>query len=404
MKQFSELIKNFNKIRDYMRDFYVFGFKTRGDVGKKSPRSYDNEKRRIESYLAEYMSFYTNENGKNVFLSVDSGEVAHNPFYRAFKAKTFTKNDISLHFILPDILSGGGALTVEELLERVTDDYFALFEDAETLDVSTLRKKLAEYVRMGVVLAEKDGRKVRYSLAGDDADLDGMADAIAFFSEVSPLGVVGSYLLDKLEDPPDYLRFKHHYVAWALESEVLLELLLAIRGRREAEIVDARDGSRLRIVPFKILAGTQAGRRYVAAWDMEAGRGGCFRLDYIRSVHAGGQAGGYGEKKAAVERQLGCCWGVSSGGRMHTLKVRIKVEAGEEYIVARIRREGRQGRLRQAGEDAYLYEIEAFDLSEMIPFLRTFVGRILSMESTDKEFEARFAQDVRDMYALYGVT
>ena len=26
---YSELIKNFNKIRDYMRDFYVYGFKSR---------------------------------------------------------------------------------------------------------------------------------------------------------------------------------------------------------------------------------------------------------------------------------------------------------------------------------------------------------------------------------------
>lgn len=38
---YSELIKNFNKIRDYMRDFYVYGFKSRDDYTKKSTRSYD---------------------------------------------------------------------------------------------------------------------------------------------------------------------------------------------------------------------------------------------------------------------------------------------------------------------------------------------------------------------------
>lgn len=48
---FNELIKNFDKIRDYIRDFYVYGFKTREDFNSKSLRSYDNEKRRIESYM-----------------------------------------------------------------------------------------------------------------------------------------------------------------------------------------------------------------------------------------------------------------------------------------------------------------------------------------------------------------
>ena len=29
---YSELVKNFNKIRDYMREFYVYGFKSREEL------------------------------------------------------------------------------------------------------------------------------------------------------------------------------------------------------------------------------------------------------------------------------------------------------------------------------------------------------------------------------------
>ena len=46
---YSELIKNFERIRDYMREFYVYGFKSREEYDTKSARSYDNERRRIES-------------------------------------------------------------------------------------------------------------------------------------------------------------------------------------------------------------------------------------------------------------------------------------------------------------------------------------------------------------------
>ena len=54
---YSELIKNFSKIRDYMKEFYIYGFKTREEFDEKSARSYDNEIRRIESYLGEYVCF-----------------------------------------------------------------------------------------------------------------------------------------------------------------------------------------------------------------------------------------------------------------------------------------------------------------------------------------------------------
>ena len=54
---YSERIKDFGRIRDFMRSFYVYGFKGRGEYDAKSPRSYDNERRRVESWLGDYMSF-----------------------------------------------------------------------------------------------------------------------------------------------------------------------------------------------------------------------------------------------------------------------------------------------------------------------------------------------------------
>ena len=54
---YNELIKNFNRIRDYMREFYVYGFKSREEYKRKSARSYDDERRRVESWLGDYMGF-----------------------------------------------------------------------------------------------------------------------------------------------------------------------------------------------------------------------------------------------------------------------------------------------------------------------------------------------------------
>lgn len=98
---YSELVKSFERIRNYMREFYVYGFKSRDEYGMKSARSYDNERRRIESWLGDYMSFHQESSGKKVFLSMDSRRVPCNPLYKAFKAKSFTDKDITLHFYSP---------------------------------------------------------------------------------------------------------------------------------------------------------------------------------------------------------------------------------------------------------------------------------------------------------------
>ena len=66
---YSELIKNFNHIREYMKEFYVYGFKSRDEFKRKSGRSYDDERRRIESWLGDYMQFRQTASGKRWLLT-----------------------------------------------------------------------------------------------------------------------------------------------------------------------------------------------------------------------------------------------------------------------------------------------------------------------------------------------
>ena len=125
---YNELIKNFGNIRDYMREFYVYGFKSREDFTSKSLRSYDDSRRRIESWLSDHMSFSYTPDGKNVFISVDSRNCGSNPLFKAWKSMSFTDGDISLHFILMDILSDEKELTLKEILEEA-DTYNGMFSE-----------------------------------------------------------------------------------------------------------------------------------------------------------------------------------------------------------------------------------------------------------------------------------
>ncbi len=120
---YSELIKSFEKIRGYMREFYVYGFKSREQYDRKSARSYDNERRRIESWLGDYVEFRQDNSGKTVFLTVDNRSVPHNPLYKAFKAKSLTDNVVTLHFYVLDLLADGEAMTTKQVMDRLTGSY-----------------------------------------------------------------------------------------------------------------------------------------------------------------------------------------------------------------------------------------------------------------------------------------
>lgn len=180
---YSELVKNFEKIRSYIREFYVYGFKSRSEYNAKSARSYDDERRRVASWLGDHMRFVQTPEGKNVFLSVDSRAVRKNPFYKAWKTKSFTDGDITLHFAIFDVLHD---LQTRLTLAQLTQEIDTLLDSALPFDESTLRKKLKEYAAEGIIQITRQGRNVFYSRSAD-TDLSALTDVIDFFSEAAPL-------------------------------------------------------------------------------------------------------------------------------------------------------------------------------------------------------------------------
>ena len=128
MSEFKELIKSFSKSREYVRSFFVYGFKTREDFTKWSGRTYDNERRRLESWLSGYVRQDYNKKRKNIYLSIDSRLLDTNPLYRVWKAKSFTDNDIMLHFYILDALQKYGRQTADQLTDGIMQHYNKMFD------------------------------------------------------------------------------------------------------------------------------------------------------------------------------------------------------------------------------------------------------------------------------------
>ncbi len=460
---YSELIKNFSRIRDYMREFYVYGFKSRSEFTGKSARSYDDERRRIESWLGDYMGFRQTPEGRNVFLSIDSRLTSHNPLYAAWKTKSFTDGDITLHFLLFDILHDPETvLSLKEILSAL-DRYAESFGAERVPDESTLRKKLKEYVDEGIIRTEKRGRIMYYRRAADASY--GSKEVLDFFSEVLPCGVVGSFLLDKrmqqekngCEDtfafhkksdsdcgessgkqqaaqeggsagqtvnsaggspaaeredaPSDCFAFKHHYITGAMDSEILAALFDAMQEKRAVALKTvgrrSKKEAERQVVPLKIMVSAQSGRQHLLAYAPQQDRIISFRVDYILSVKPGEICETFDELREMLAGMQPHIWGVStqgrSGQRLEHIEFTIRHDADEMFIPNRLRREKRCGTIERLSPDTLRFSADVYDASELIPWIRTFICRITSFSCSDKKLEAQFMADLEAMYEMYGL-
>ncbi len=412
MSAYSELIKNFEKIRSYMREFYVYGFKSREQYKEKSSRSYDDERRRMESWLSDYMKFVRTQEGKNVFISIDSRVSQHNPFYKPLKAKSFTDGDITLHFILFDILhSVGISLSLSDILSMV-DDYLSDFETPITFDESTVRKKLKEYIELGIIVADKVGRKMMYRRA-DSVELPDISDMLSFYSEVAPCGVIGSFLLDKQDECSDNFAFKHHYITSAMDSSVLATLFVAMQKK---SIVTVKNMSRRfdeprinRIIPLKVFISVQNGRQHLLAYQSDFNMIRAFRIDYLSDVKIEEETPRFDELRAELMQMQKYMWGVTVNrnkyGEDHLdhVEFTVKVHEKEGYIVRRLEREKRVGKVEKIDDNTYHFSADVYDAGEMIPWIRTFICRISELHISNPTVEKQFKTDLEQMYKMYDI-
>ena len=417
---YKELIKNFSKIRSYLKEFFVYGYNARGSVGQKSDRSYDDEKRRIKSYLSDYVEESHCSDGKTTALSIDVRNVGFNPLYRAWKSASFTDKDITLHFILMDILTENEKLSLTEIIS-IIEEYLADFENPLEFDESTIRKKLLEYEKQGLIEVSKDKNKSLYSLNKNIELLNHcqneLKNALDFASEILPCGILGSTLLDKMEKHENNFSFKHHYITQSMDAEIMLSLFDAMRQKKWVQILtynerknkkeNAREnhfrGSQAKLLPLKILCSSQTGRQYLVAHVLKRKEFKAFRLDNIIEVKIGNVCSEYDAVKEKFTDAQKYLWGVSFGNfkELQTVEFTVKFREDEEHIYQRLLREKRCGKVERLSPTQARYSATVWDVNEMIPWIRTFIMRLTDLHISDKETEERFWADLYKMRDLY---
>ena len=408
MSEFNELIKSFSKSRAYVRDFFVYGFKTRDDFTGWSSRTYDTERRRLESWLPEYVNQDYTEKGKNIYLSIDSNLLSTNPLYRVWKAKSFTDNDIKLHFYILDYLEANEPQTAEEITDGILNSYHMVF------DAQMVRRKCNEYAEEGLILKTKQGKKILYGVDDSNHQVlkenQGLNDALKLFQLNCPFGIIGNTLMDNLSIENDIFSIKHNFFVHTLEDEVLYKILDGIKAKREVtlEIKSTKTDniSTLTCIPLSIIVSTRTGRRFLCCYDNKIKHFKTPRLDTIKSVSLGELCENYDQLKSEELASREYLWGVSflakNDAPISTVKLTLNInEQTEGFILNRLEREGKSGIIEKIADNTFTYETKVLDANEMTPWIRTFIGRIIDIETDNEVIKYKFNRDLRTMYKMY---
>ncbi|MGX7265593.1 hypothetical protein ACWOEF_16475 [Enterococcus crotali] len=402
-KKFQELVKNSEILRRYARDFYIYGFKDREEFTYGSTRSYDNERRRIESLFSEFIETDYNQGKKTLRLSIDGHRRSENPFQRLWKSKSFTKNDIFLHFVLLDIFTDQKKCTITELVELIDKDYLSVFQDDYMLDSLTIRKKVKEYVSLGILQESKQGKTLYYQQQPRMLLSENVIQAIQFYKEVFPVGIIGEHLLarePKIQASP-YV-FKHTFFHQTFDAEVTLLLLQAIHQQREVCFQTYKQ-QEVQFLPLKIYSSCESGRQHLVGKLKGKKRLYSIRLHTISHVKLKAVNPQTLKYQEQLLKQKEMVWNAAIANRpTQELKVFFLIDEEQEmYLIRRLEKEKRQGDIIRLEKNRYLFQIKLADMVAITPFLRTFFGRIEKIQCTNRLWEKHFWEDYQKMCSLY---
>ena len=129
-----------------------------------------------------------------------------------------------------------------------------------------------------------------------------------------------------------------------------------------------------------------------------------FRLDSIRKVTLGDVEANYAKHlhdQKKFDRHL---WGVSTGSdhNLDHIEMTVRFGPGEEFIPQRLEREKRHGSVEILDAHTCKFSADVYDASEMLPWLRTFIGRIVDLKCSNQFVVDLFYEDLMRMNALYG--
>ena len=409
MSKYTELKKNFLGIRDLLRQFIIYGDMSRSKLPDNfSVRSFDDDLRRIKSWLKDIVTFKSVNGEKRYSVFVDPSDVEINPFFETYKYKSFTEKDINLHFLLLNILRNK-ELTVND----ISDEICKISGNAD-FETNTIRNKLNEYVSLGLIKLSKRNKNNYYKIEKTGInDLlkhnKNLLEAVKFFSSIAPVPTASSYIIDKTDSAEKSgISFRHQFLANCLDDIIIIDLLKAIQSDSFVEITNDSPNThkitKNKLFPFKILVSLNTCRSYIMGYSTRFENFSFFRIDYIKEVRILEKTDKANYYKQIINESLPYCYmlNMDRTRKIENFEMTLKIdEKTEKHILRKLNQETRGGTVTKIAPNTFLYKRQLYNTQEIMPWVKSFVGNIISIKGDNQKDIDCFYEDIEKMANIY---
>ncbi|WP_017210426.1 helix-turn-helix transcriptional regulator [Clostridium beijerinckii] len=427
---FPDFIKHYDLIRSILRDVFLYGCFSKGDLESKnhgSSRKVSYEMRRIKQYI-EKDFIKIDKDGKNKLLSLSYDDISNtkNFLVNTYLSKSFTKADIILYYYLLLILNyKNKPMAFSDIENELVSEELI---DYENISSKTIERKLNELANsMEIVSVKKNGRVKEYYISEDilkeldNEEILKLYNIVDLYKNIIFPNVSGHYFFDTLRDYLEFERnvipkdkncfqYKNLHFHPVIEEELILKVMRAIENRNEIRFKNDCKTTRVKmydnevIRPFKLRYDVECGRFYVFSFT-STGRCISARLDRkddIEVLKTRFNYEEYEEKyKLAMEKSFSSV-PHNTDTPYEEVEFEVNIDSlNEYYIVEKIKGELGDCTFEKISDTKYLFKKIVNDSCEMIPWIRKYGGylKVISPRYLHKKIK----KDWEDMLNNYGV-
>ena len=411
--------QNFNLVRRISRELFVNGYRVYRDYIDINQSTFYNRMSLIYNCLSACMEWP--DNGYK-WISYNKVRIAENPLYNLFKTRPMkTAFQYALHYALLDLLSDGSEYSLSQIMHSLSEDYEITY-DIEQKNKLFLRLK-NYYMTNGLIEKTSDNlyRKSQYSIpfiSGENKLTDlipCLNDAISFYSIYSPLGVIGSFIMDCYKINNNCFSFKHVFLSQSLDSQVIKRILFAINYKSPVKIIVEQESDTVKDVecffPLKLLSSTISAKQYVYGFDYIKKELKTIRIDYVEKILFVNSSSNStlilpDEILINADQVLLHTWGTVI--KRWNYHVSITFVFKKKYQYNQLVKEQRNGKLYLINRNSAIFEADISDPKEMIPWLLSHISMVAKInvsggkrQSDNMKLRNRFEKHIKDLHMIY---
>lgn len=395
--------KKLEKIRYYVRDFFINGYKDKNiykEEGSISNSTFANRTKTIGFILDDIFD------SDDIYrLMFDQSSVSDNPFHNILKYKSFPESSMQRYFVIMSALNankahGITAYDIQSYLDGLDPDFEE--KDQHSIIATDIKKLLSR----GIVRKSKtryyinETQKLETLLV--QASFQNMLE---FYRETSQFSVIGSYIQDKLmcdgaiRTRQRIFKYKDRFITQTLDSIIKLELVEALKNQKLIKITDDQSNT-FDCKPLKFFISCKTGREYLFYYDTENNNCKSIRLDKISQTAKSNKMSLVDTSNVSDK----IYWSVPyiNTELCEHIECTIVIDKTESYIYDIIMSEKRNAMIFDEGNGLVKFRVDTNDIKNTLFFLKSFTGRISEFECSNIEEKKRFINDINETLALYG--